>query len=384
MSDGEALETTRGQAGGALGPLRLSVIVPVLNEKDNVPILIERLDQCLSGIAWECIVVDDNSRDGTADVVRAIAARRGNVRVIQRIGRRGLASACTEGIMASHADFAVVIDGDLQHDETLIPKMFAVLDREPVDLVVGTRYAGDGSNASMSTLRRVGSETATKITHMVLGKSVSDPMSGFFMIRTDRFRQLAPRLSNMGYKILADIVMSSPTPLTIRELPYSFAERHAGESKMDARVVLEFFMLLLDKRIGGIVPIRFVEFVAVGMIGLVLHLTLVWILYREMGVDFPTAQIVATFIAMTSNFLLNNQFTYRDRRLKGPRLIRGLITFDLACAVGAIANYRIANDLFQQEAWWVIAAAVGMLISAVWNYAVTGFLTWPKASNERV
>src|SRR5215475_9208314 len=179
----------------------LSVVVPTFNERDNVTVLYRRLQATLAGIAWEVVFVDDNSPDGTWEVVRGLARKDSRVRCIRRIGRRGLSGACIEGILASSAPYAAVIDADLQHDETQLPKMLALLKSGQADLVVGSRYIEGGSADSFNKQRASASALATEVAKRALGVSVADPMSGFFMIRADRFSQLAPQLSTQGFKI---------------------------------------------------------------------------------------------------------------------------------------------------------------------------------------
>ena len=189
----------------AENPLQLSVIIPTFNERDNVTTLFHRLDAALTGIAWEAIFVDDNSPDGTTEVLRQLAREDGRARCIRRIGRRGLSGACIEGILASSAPCAAVIDADLQHDETQLARMLALLQTGAFDLVIGSRYVEGGSADSFNRQRAGASALATEVAKRVLRVGIADPMSGFFMIRRDRFEELAPQLSTQGFKILLEI-----------------------------------------------------------------------------------------------------------------------------------------------------------------------------------
>ena len=206
--------------------LQLSVVVPTFNERDNVTTLYRRLEATLAGIAWEVVFVDDNSPDGTWEVVRGLARQDTRVRCIRRIGRRGLSGACIEGILASSAPYAAVIDADLQHDETQLPKMLALLQGGEADLVVGSRYIEGGSADSFNKQRAGASALATEVAKRVLRVKIADPMSGFFMIRRDRFEQLAPQLSTQGFKILLDIVATARGELRIEG--NSLHLRHRG------------------------------------------------------------------------------------------------------------------------------------------------------------
>src|SRR3979411_1260982 len=218
----------------AAGLPQLSVIVPTFNERDNVTTLFRRLETALTGVAWEVIFVDDNSPDGTWDVVRGLAREDSRVRCIRRVGRRGLSGACIEGILASSAPCAAVIDADLQHDETQLPKMLALLQGGEADLVVGSRYVEGDSADSFNKQRAGASVLATEVAKRVLRVKIADPMSGFFMIRRDRFEQLAPQLSTQGFKILLDVVATAHGDLRIKEIPFTFGSRLHGASKLDS------------------------------------------------------------------------------------------------------------------------------------------------------
>ena len=356
--------------------IELSVIIPTFNELANIEEMVRRLESLLQDIAWEVIFVDDDSPDGTAAEVRRIGRDNPRVRCLQRLGRRGLSSACIEGFLASSAPYLAVMDGDLQHDETLLVPMLGILQSEAVDIVVGSRYVGGGGIGNWDQERARMSEVATKLSRLVLQAELADPMSGFFMIRREAMEGALRNLSGIGFKILLDLFASAPTPLRFSELPYQFRERQAGETKLDAQVMLEYLMLLADKMIGHIIPVRFFLFTLVGSIGVAVHMTTLTLIYEGLGYSFVTGQSAATCVAMASNFLLNNYTTYRDRQLKGWGLARGFLSFSLACSVGAVANVGIASFLFNNSTEWLLSALAGVIIGAVWNYAVTAMYTW--------
>jgi dolichol-phosphate mannosyltransferase len=204
-------------------------------------------------------------------------------------------------------------------------------------------------------------------------------MSGFFMIRREAFSAAVRNLSEIGFKILLDLFASSPRPLRFKELPYEFRTRQAGESKLDHRAKWDYGMLLLDKLIGHFVPVRFIAFALVGGLGVVVHLIALTLLFKGLDVEFVASQVAATLIAMTTNFILNNIFTYRDARLTGWRWVRGWMSFMLACSFGTLANVGIAAYLFEKNAGWTLAAVAGIAIGAVWNYATTMIYTWGVA-----
>jgi dolichol-phosphate mannosyltransferase len=373
-----ALETPpRTPQPGALSP-ELSVVVPTFNERDNVTVLYRRLEAVLAGIAWEVIFVDDNSPDDTWDVVRGLAQHDSRVRCIRRIGRRGLSGACIEGILASSAPYAAVIDADLQHDETQLPKMLSLLESGKAELVVGSRYV-EGGSADSFDMRRAGfSAFATGIAKRVLGVAIADPMSGFFMIRRDRFEQLAPKLSTQGFKILLDIVATAHGELRTIEVPFTFGSRLHGESKLDSVVALDFLGLVLAKFSNDVVSLRFLLFAMVGGTGLLVHLGTLFVTLKVFDWPFPQAQAAGAFVAMTSNFILNNFLTYRDQRLKGFAILRGLVAFYLVCSVGLFANVGVAFSVYDQEPIWWLAGAAGALMGVVWNYAMSGLFVWRR------
>jgi len=360
-----------------LGP-ELAVVIPTLSEKDNVAPLVELLDAVLDGVSWEVIFVDDDSPDGTAKWIREISRLDRRVRCLQRIGRRGLTTACIEGALATSAPYVAVMDADMQHDEKLLPQMLSTLKSEPVDLVVGSRYVGGGGIGGWNSARASMSAFAARLSRLICKADIADPMSGFFMLRREVLEGALRRLSGQGFKILLDILASSPRPLQFRELPYEFRERQRGESKLDTLVAWEYMMLIADKLVGHIVPVRFTLFAFVGGIGLLIHMSTLWFALTVVGVTFDPAQASAAVAAMTSNFFLNNMFTYRDRRLRGLALLRGLVTFYAICALGAVANVGIAGYVFSRNEVWWLAGLAGVAVGSVWNYAVSSVFTWKQ------
>src|SRR4051812_17567898 len=354
----------------AVAMLQLSVVVPTFNERDNVTTLFGRLETALAGVTWEVIFVDDNSPDRTWDVVRGLARQDTRVRCIRRIGRRGLSGACIEGILASSAPCAAVIDADLQHDESQLPKMLQLLESGHADLLVGSRYIAGGSAESFNKQRAGASALATQVAKRVLRVEISDPMSGFFMMRRDRFEELAPQLSTQGFKILLDIVATGRGKLRVKEIPYTFGSRLHGESKLDAMVALDFVGLVLAKLTNDVVSLRFLLFAMVGSLGLFVHLAALYTALEAFDVPFPEAQAAGALCAMTSNFILNNFLTYRDQRLKGFAILRGLLLFYLVCSVGLLANVGVAFSVYDQEPIWWLAGAAGGGLGGGGGYAV--------------
>jgi len=356
----------------------LTIIIPTLNERENIEPLVALLSEALPDTAWEAIIVDDDSRDGTSEHVRTLARRNPRVRCLQRIGRRGLATACIEGVLASCSPYIAVIDADLQHDERLLPRMLEALESGTIDLVIGSRYVAGGGFGDWSNDRMRISGIATRLAHFICKAEIADPLSGFFMCRREVFEGALRHMSGQGFKVLLDLLASSPEPLRVQELPYRFRERQHGESKLDTLVAWEYGMLLADKLFGRLIPVRFTLFGLIGGLGLLVHLATLWIVLDGLGFEFAVAQEAATVVAMTSNFFLNNQFTYRDQRLQGLALVRGLGVFYLICTVGAVANVGVASFAFTSHYTWWVAGAAGAVVGSVWNFAMSAVFTWRR------
>ena len=359
-------------------PLQLCVVVPTFNEVGNAPVLLEKLSAVLKDLSWEVVFVDDDSPDGTASTLQWIALQDERVRVIRRVGRRGLSSACIEGMLSSPAPYLAVMDADLQHDEHCLPLMFKALHDESYDVAIGTRYMEGGGTGDWSERRLNISKGATYLTQKILNISMSDPMSGFFMVRREVLDKSVYRLSSIGFKILLDLVVSSPPGLRLKEIPFQFGQRLAGESKLDARVAWDFLLLLADKTVGRFIPVRLMSFAAVGSIGVLVHLLVLSAAKAIFTLSFVQAQSLAVIFAMVFNFYLNNVLTYRDQQLRGVNWWGGLIKFMLACGLGGAANVGVANFIFNQDGLWLLSGLAGILVGVIWNYGVTSIWVWPS------
>jgi dolichol-phosphate mannosyltransferase len=365
-------------AAGDAAPFELTVVIPTYNERDNIRSVIDTLERHLAGIAWEAIFVDDDSPDGTAQEVRRRAHGLPNVRCLQRIGRRGLSTACIEGMLASSSPYLAVIDADLQHDIGVLPLMLHHLKRDRREIVVGSRYVSGGGTGNWQSSRVRLSGLATNLTRRFLRAELSDPMSGFFVLRRSLLDRTVHRLSGKGFKILLDLFMSAGGGVDFAEMPYQMRARERGASKLDLHVTWEFLALLADKLVGHLVPVRFILFVLVGLGGATMHLAVLWALLKVLAQPFVVGQAVATLVAMTVNFFLNNAFTYRDRRLRGWGVMWGLASFYVACGLGAGINVVLADFLFARSIPWWLAGLLGALAGAVWNFAITSSFTWRR------
>jgi dolichol-phosphate mannosyltransferase len=357
-------------------PAELAIVVPTLNERPNIVPLLERLGETLSGVAFEVIFVDDDSTDGTPEEIRAICQTEPNVRLLHRIGRRGLASACIEGMLAASAPYVAVMDADLQHDESVLPQMWEKIRSGEFDLVIGSRHASGGSMGEFSSGRVALSNLGLMVSRLVSKHELGDPMSGFFVVTREFIDRVVRRTTGVGFKILLDLVASSPTPVRFAEVPFTFRTRQLGQSKLDINVGLEYLFLVADKLIGRWVPVRFILFCLVGTLGVGLHLGVLYLLYRVLGASFGAALLTAIGIAMVVNFAVNNAITYRDQRRRGWGFLAGLFLFVLACSAGSFSNYAIAQSLLARGVWWPLAGFCGLAVGSVWNFAVSSVLTW--------
>lgn len=360
--------------------LDLAVVVPTFNERENIPLVIARLSDALQGLAWEAIFVDDDSPDGTADVIAAHARWDSRIRLIHRIGRRGLSSACIEGMMSTTALAVAVMDADLQHDETILPRMLDRLREDSLDLVIGTRNSNGGSMGEFRPWRVMLSRMGQRIGHSVCQGNPTDPMSGFFLLRRSFLLDVVNDLQGGGFKILVDLLASSRLPVHFGEIGYRFGARQHGESKLNVVVGLEYLFLVLNRRIGGIVPLRMALYMLVGGIGLAAHLAVFLVISRFFHVSFVVAQLTATFVAMIENFVLNNLITFRDGRLRGRQMVTGALRFVTACSFGALANIVFARALLQNGVEWYLAAFAGIVLGSVWNLSVSSMITWGMRS----
>lgn len=369
-----------GSSPGAARAPQIAIVVPTLNERDNVGLLAQQIADVLGPSPFEIIFVDDDSTDGTIEAVTQLSRADPRIRLLHRVGRRGLASAVVEGALASTAPLIVVMDADLQHDAKILPTMIDEVRSGRADVAVGSRYVDGGGVGDWSKDRERASRLATRLAHLLTRAPLSDPMSGYFAITRTAFEAAMRRSSNQGFKILLDLLSSAPAPLRVVEIPYTFGLRQHGDSKLDSLVTFEFAAMLLSKMFGNAVPVRFIMFMAVGGLGVFVHMGVLALALDVMKIDFLPAQTAAAISAMTFNFMVNNVLTYRDKRLKGfwP-ILGGLISFYLACSIGLVANVGIANYLVagaHYDKW--LSALAGILVGAVWNYAVSSVFTWKK------
>ncbi|MDP1556929.1 MAG: glycosyltransferase, partial [Hyphomonas sp.] len=287
----------------------LSVVVPTFNERENVPELVRRLDKVLVGQDWEVIFVDDNSLDGTADVIRELSRRDKRVRLIARHNRRGLSSAVIEGALAASSDIVAVMDGDLQHDESVLPRMLQIITSGEAELVSASRFLTEDGAAGLSSDTRVKiSNTGNSLSNLLFKLNMTDPLTGFFMMRRNVVLRALPELSEIGFKVLIDLIVSAKPRPKVKEVAFQFRSRLHGESKLDNRVMYDFFLFFIEKKVSRYIPVpaRFISFALVNSIGILVHMAILMPAVSLAGMAFNSAQLMATVFAMLFNYTANN------------------------------------------------------------------------------
>lgn len=353
---------------------QVTIVLPAYNERENIVAAVKAIDAAFASHdrSWEVLVVDDDSPDRTWEVVERLGDRR--VRCYRRLDRKGLSSAIVDGLSLGQGERLVVADADLQHDLGRIPDLVRALDRHP--LAVGTRYAAGGGAAGWSKLRLIFSRVATVACQLALGIRCSDPMSGFFAIRRSAFQEVAPRLNPRGYKLLMELLYAL-RPESIGEVPYVFSPRRAGDSKLSPQVAWDFLLSLLELLSRRLVSARFVKYATVGLTGVAVQYAMFYLVWRQVVGDEPaTAAAIAS--AACSNYLINNWWTFRDRRHHGTaEIIRGLVLFLLISGTGALINQAVTWYLHELHALdLVLTMAAGIVVATVWNYFLNLDLTW--------
>ena len=381
----------------AASDIEVSVIIPSFNEAENVGPITAALTEVLTGrfgeSGWEIIWVDDNSPDGTAAAVRAMAKTDRRIRIMQRVGRRGLSSAVMDGIMSAAGEICVIMDGDGQHDPAALPDIVAPIILRDVDVVAASRFIGGGDAGGLSSqARKTASLKTIRLINKMFHLSLTDPLTGYFAISRERALEIAPSLSQYGFKILVDLIVSGGGALRVKEIPLTFKPRAAGESKLGNRVIFDFFLFMIEKTLGRFISVspRFISFALIGGSGVFLHLAVMAMIFAgarlasggaEISpIMFTAAQFGGALCAMFSNYFLNNLLTYADRRLSGFAFVKGFILFALLCSVGLAANVGVASAINSRYATlWALSALGGILVGTVWNYAATRQYVW-KAS----
>ena len=365
-------------------PRDFSIIIPTYNEHESVAPLLKKIHHQVGGRNYEIIFVDDDSRDGTADLINSLSNTY-PVRVVVRKGKRGLATAVADGFGYSQSPVLVVMDADLQHPPEVIPALLSAMDAG-ADIAVASRYVSGGGNLGWSKTRQVISSGAILLSHLLLPSSrrVKDPMSGFFALRRGVAEKL--KLEPIGYKILLEIIVLAEQA-RVTEVPFMFQVREQGKSKLNLNQQKEYLkhLLSLMRRSGEM--LRLMKFALVGGSGVLVNEGTRLMLTTYAGMAYPYDAIAAPIgieLSIITNFVLNNYFTFGDRRGRGAgAFFRGLVKFNLISLVGAAIQYGIYLSLTRWGGWIdtplpTVANLIGIAIAMAWNFFSNSWWTWKK------
>ena len=357
----------------------LSIILPTYNESSNIERVINELLTLNTRHKIEIIVVDDDSPDGTSEIVREKAQVEQRIKLIRRVGRSGLASAIKEGLFDASGEYAVVMDSDGQHETKAIINTITYLEKD-IDIVVGSRFHHDAQIKGLSKKRTRGSILANRAARISLGghyTDLTDYMSGFFAIKHDKLLPYIRKVDVEGFKFLFELLAVSKGNLKTKEIPLSFQERNFGKSKLDIAIFWDFLISVLHTITLRILPRRAISFGLVGCTGIVVQLSVTFLIMNLGRQDFTTALPAAVTLAACSNYLINNALTFRHRRLKGKQLINGLGKFLIVSSLPIIANIGLASAAYPYLSNNSnLAQIVGILVAFIWNYAASSKLVW--------
>ena len=354
--------------------MKVSIIIPTYNEKGNIPKLFERIFKVFKNYKadWEIIVVDDDSQDGTIDVVNKYCKTH-PVRLIVRKNERGLASACTEGFNKANGDILLVMDADLQHPPEKIPELIGAI-KKGSDIAIGSRYVEGGSVSDWNAVRRFVSKGAAFLVDLSFPeiKYVKDKESGFFAFRKKVIQNI--KLKPKGYKILLEILIIGNYK-KISEVGFSFGLRSAGFSKLGAGIIFSYIGHLVNLlwRSGKLQ--KFIKFCIVGLIGVVVNLGSLELLVKN-GVDLRASGLISIVLSILSNFFLNRAFTFKEE--SEAVKIQKALTLDISVRViGMIIQY--ATYLFFMDIlhfYYIISMLIGIILSTAWNFIGNVKLVW--------
>jgi dolichol-phosphate mannosyltransferase len=375
--------------------VKVTIVSPTYNEAENVPRLVHDVDAALSGIDYELLIADDDSPDRTWAIAQEFATRSSRIRVLRRTMDRGLSPAVIEGFLSSCSDFVGVIDADLQHDPAILPQMIAALDAG-AEIAVGSRYVEGGGTGTWNAARRFQSWVATKLAQTFLGVELTDPMSGYFLLRRDDFNRIHAQLDSSGFKILLEIV-GRLAPSRLVEVPYTFRERVAGQSKLSSKIVLQYLgQLWRLSSVSRYMSVRFIKFALVGASGTIINLCAFLLLARLFGLRDWRISALATLVANFTNYVFNNAWTFVDRGHRGWSLVRGYVTYLGLSFVGmfastltfaglARASYTyLHNALPARESYIPVLGfqLVAILVGTIFNYELNRRFTWRDKSGS--
>ncbi len=348
--------------------MQIAIVLPTFNERENIPHVVARLNTALTGLAWEAIFVDDDSPDGTAQAIAVQAQQDPKIRLVHRVGRRGLSSACIEGMLSTDADFIAVMDADLQHDETILPQMLARLQQDPLDVVVGTRNAKGGSMGCFRPHRVLLSQLGRAVSHVVCSCELSDPMSGFFVVRKSYFLEVVEGLDGKGFKLLVDMLSAAKRPVRCGEVGYTFGMRRYGNSKLDTLVGLEYLHTIVNRGLSRLLPMQHTVSLLAALFCFAAHLSVFFMTTRITHASFMKAQVLATTCGVAGTIVFTHFAVLRQQRFGR---LEGTSVLLFACVLGAVINLVFAHSLWRDGVQWYLAGPAGALLGATANLLVS-------------
>ena len=361
----------------------LSVIIPTYNERRNIEILCQRIDETLSKIDYEIVVVDDDSPDRTWQLVERLGKSNPRIRVIRRLDRKGLSSAVVTGLLAANGSCLAVLDADLQHDETKLASMLAKVADEGYDICVGSRDAEGGGYGSWSARRKLISSGARWLANMMVGRLVKDPMSGFFAMSRNYFTRTVDKVNPQGFKILLEFLARGERP-RVCEVGYVFSNRIHGETKLNASVALEYLLALIDLRFGWLIPNQFVKFGLVGITGSLVNMT-GFALMQSFGASVLVSVVVGVETSILWTYFANNFFTFTPMTFRGRDFIVGFLLYQVVCCYGLVIQLSVVQTLLSNFPAWndnlfslYATYLCGVAFAAVGNFFLHSYYTWNR------
>ena len=362
----------------------ISIVIPTFNEVKNIIPLLNKIILLIKDLNYEIIIVDDDSPDGTSEEVTKFMKNNQRIKLITRIGRTGLSSAIKEGLIFARGKYLLVLDGDGQHDPKFVLNMINEIMNNNSDLVIGSRFLSSSNLKGLSNRRSLCSKIANKVARFSLPSNysfITDYLSGCFCIKGDAIKILIKKIEINGFKFLYELLSLSKGKLRISEVPLIFQERKYGDSKLDLAIIWDFFISILHNFTLRLIPRRAISFGLVGLSGVFVQLFITSFLTKIISLEFYNALPIAVLCAATSNFLINNQVTFRHNRLRGLRLFIGLLKFLVVASLPVIANIGITTAFYKYiSADTLIAQLAGIAIVYAWNYLASSSFVWNKST----
>lgn len=350
----------------------ISIIIPTYNEKANIPVLADRIRGALNGESYEVIFVDD-STDDTPIVLEQVAKQHPEFRYIHREREKGLATAVIRGFEAARGDILAVMDADLQHPPELLTEMLAHIQRG-AELVLPSRFVNGGGDKGLKIHRKLIAKGARAISQLALRRvrKVTDPMSGFFMLRKHVLRGIT--WNPIGWKILMEILVKGNYTEVV-EVPYEFQERYGDESKMSFQQQVNYLRHVYRLIVSSPEDRRLFLFLLVGISGVVVNLLVFELFYAGFKLSALWSGFSSALVAMTSNFLLNDTFTWPGEK-QGNALIR-YFKYVLVSTIGIGINLLTLYLLHSRSGLHALASNVlGILVATGWNFGMNSIWTW--------